>query len=78
VYTFKLRRGTSSDWATTNPILEDGEPGIEIDTNKLKIGDGIHHWLDLGYFSVTVTLVPAANWPPAPDSNPLHLYFRVP
>lgn len=28
--------------------------------------------------SVTVTLVPAASWPPAADSNPLHLYFRVP
>jgi hypothetical protein len=28
--------------------------------------------------SVTVTLVPAASWPPASDSNPLHLYFRVP
>lgn len=28
--------------------------------------------------SVTVTLVPAEDWPPAADSNPLHLYFRVP
>lgn len=28
--------------------------------------------------SVTVTLVAAADWPPAADSNPLHLYFRVP
>lgn len=28
--------------------------------------------------SVTVTLVPSASWPPAADSNPLHLYFRVP
>lgn len=28
--------------------------------------------------SVTVTLVPEASWPPAPDANPLHLYFRVP
>lgn len=27
--------------------------------------------------SVTVTLVPAASWPPAPDSNPLHLYFKL-
>lgn len=28
--------------------------------------------------SVTVTLVPAASWPPAADADPLHLYFRVP
>jgi hypothetical protein len=28
--------------------------------------------------SATVTLVPDASWPPAADSNPLHLYVRVP
>jgi hypothetical protein len=28
--------------------------------------------------SVTVTLVPTASWPPAADSNPLHLYSWVP
>lgn len=28
--------------------------------------------------SATVTLVPAASWPPPADANPLHLYFRVP
>jgi hypothetical protein len=28
--------------------------------------------------SVTVTMVPDANWPPAADANPLHWYVRVP
>jgi len=28
--------------------------------------------------SVTVTLVASVDWPPASDSNPLHLYFRTP
>ena len=27
-----------------NPILLKGEIGIEIDTNKIKIGDGVKTW----------------------------------
>ncbi|WP_307211711.1 collagen-like triple helix repeat-containing protein [Microbacterium testaceum] len=27
--------------------------------------------------SVTVTLIPDASWPPAADSNPLHIYVRM-
>lgn len=27
--------------------------------------------------SVTVTLVASADWPPASDSNPLHLYIKT-
>jgi len=189
MFTFKLRRGSASGWATANPILRAGEPGIETDTNKFKFGNGTSAWLTLPYFvdvngvniliadavlegvpgptgptgptgatgstgpkgdkgddgdvgltgstgstgptgptgpqgpkgddgdvgltgadgadgstgaigptgpkgddgdvgltgadgsdgeSVTVTLVATADWPPASDSNPLHLYFRVP
>jgi hypothetical protein len=50
MYTFKLRRGYFNYWTTKNPILNEGEPGFEINTNKFKIGDGIHHWNDLPYF----------------------------
>jgi len=165
-YEFNFRRGMSGTWAARNSILGPGEPGLETDTGKIKIGDGQTSWVNLPYFvdeeiisemiaaaelqgppgddgedgadgapglsayqiavangfvgnqtqwlaslvgppgangtdgtngsdgedgqdgvdgtdgvdgeSVTVTLVPAANWPPASDSNPLHLYFRVP
>jgi len=49
-FTFKLRRDIAADWTTANPILMEGEPGVEIDTNKFKIGDGIHYWNDLDYF----------------------------
>ena len=44
------RRGTASQWTTANPILAAGEIGFESDTNKFKIGDGVNHWEDLGYF----------------------------
>ena len=47
--TFKLKRGTAARWAEVNPILEQGEPGFVYDENRLKIGDGIHHWNDLPY-----------------------------
>lgn len=187
-WVFKLRRDTAAEWASENPRLAAGEPGVELDTGKFKIGDGVRSWADLPYFldqqdftpiiqamiaaaviegvpgpegdsayavavnngfvgtesqwlaslvgpkgdtgaqgaqglqgpqgipgdtgpegpqgdegpqgiegpqgpagadgadgtdgadgeSVVVTLVPASSWPPAPDSNPLHLYFRVP
>jgi hypothetical protein len=48
---FQLRRSTSSNWTSTNPILQSGEPGFEIDTYKLKIGDGITRWNLLPYIS---------------------------
>ena len=48
------RRGTASQWISTNsgsgPILSAGEIGYESDTNKFKIGDGTNHWIDLDYF----------------------------
>lgn len=53
ITTFLLKRGTAARWAEVNPILEQGEPGFEIDTGKLKIGDGIRHWLELDYIGET-------------------------
>ena len=47
--TFQLKRGTAQRWIEVNPILKQGEPGFEYDTGKLKIGDGIKHWLELDY-----------------------------
>jgi hypothetical protein len=48
---FQLRRGTQTRWAEVNPILHQGEPGFEYDTNRLKIGDGINPWLKLPYIT---------------------------
>lgn len=47
--TFKVRRGDSKAWASINPTLTDGEPGYELDTHRLKIGDGNKPWNDLPY-----------------------------
>jgi hypothetical protein len=48
--TFQLRRGNSSGatgWTTVNPVLVSGEPGFELDTTTLKIGDGSTTWNNL-------------------------------
>ena len=47
--TFKLRRGTAAEWLADNPILTHGEPGFEIDTGRLKIGNGMSTWSNLRY-----------------------------
>ena len=58
----KLRRDIAANWADpgTNPVLDQGEPGFEIDSNKLKIGNGTSRWTDLPYIS-TNDLPPNAN-----------------
>jgi hypothetical protein len=45
----QLRRGTESAWTAANPLLADGEMGLESDTAKFKIGDGVTYWNSLVY-----------------------------
>lgn len=46
----QLRNDTAANWASVNPKLAKGEIGIEINTNKIKIGNGTDLWNDLPYF----------------------------
>ena len=46
---FQLKRGNAEAWARNNPTLEAGEPGVELDTGKLKVGNGITPWNELEY-----------------------------
>lgn len=45
----EFRQDTAANWASNNPILAQGEPGIETDTRRIKIGDGVSTWLQLSY-----------------------------
>ena len=47
----QLRRGDAADWTSANPLLAEGELGIELDTIKIKIGNGIDNWNALAYVS---------------------------
>jgi hypothetical protein len=51
----QIRRGNAIDWTNANPILAQGEIGFELDTNKIKIGNGSTAWNSLNYSG----LVPA-------------------
>lgn len=47
--TIQFRRGSAYLWNNVNPVLAEGEAGFEIDTGRLKIGDGISVWTNLDY-----------------------------
>lgn len=66
-----LRSDTSENWAKTdvenagaNAKLLSGEMGIELlgdGVTKIKIGDGVHTWAELPYFSGEMPEIPSAN-----------------
>ncbi len=40
----QLRNDTAAGWTAANPILAIGEMGLETDTDKFKLGNGIDTW----------------------------------
>ena len=51
----KIRRGTSSEWTSANPVLDLGELGLETDTKKLKAGTGSTAWNSLEYLTKNIS-----------------------
>lgn len=50
-----LKNDLAAKWEANNPILDQGEMGIEYDTNKFKFGNGTTHWNDLPYAGADAT-----------------------
>lgn len=50
----QLRRDTTLNWESNNPVLALGEIGLDTTTGNFKIGDGTSQWNDLLYFSKDV------------------------
>lgn len=48
----QLRNDTAENWNTKNPLLLQGEMGVEFDTGKIKIGNGTDRWTALEYSGV--------------------------
>lgn len=46
----QLRRDTAAAWTAANPILAQGEIGVDLTNKKIKIGDGTAEWNDLTYW----------------------------
>jgi hypothetical protein len=65
----QLRRGLSAEWTTANPILAEGEMGVELDTKKYKIGDGITQWVTLQYSTGTKADIGLGNVDNTSDMN---------
>ena len=45
----QIRRDTSANWTSADPVMAQGELGIETNTNKVKAGDGSTAWSSLTY-----------------------------
>lgn len=53
----QLRNDEAATWVEKNPVLLKGEMGIEVDTGKIKIGDGTKAWNELNYSGVDETAI---------------------
>lgn len=47
--TIQLRRDSAANWTSVNPVLAEGEVGLELDTGLRKVGDGATAWTALSY-----------------------------
>lgn len=50
---FAIRRGLHDDLIALNETPKDGEPIFEIDTGDVKIGDGVHPYVELPYLGIS-------------------------
>lgn len=57
----QMRRGTAAQWTTANTLLAEGEIGLELDTQKFKMGTGVLAWNSLGYYSAGASTVTSVN-----------------
>lgn len=46
----RLRRDTAANWTAADPVLLNGEVGIETDTRRFKVGNGTLAWSALSYY----------------------------
>lgn len=49
--TVTMKQDPAADWTSRNPVLGQFEIGIESDTGKAKLGDGVTAWNSLSYFN---------------------------
>ena len=63
----QLRRDIAANWVSHDPILAQGEVGLELDSHSLKIGDGSTAWTSLLYGPALGVLINQA----APKTTPI-------
>jgi hypothetical protein len=80
--TLQFRRDTASNWTTNNPVLAQGELGLETDTHAYKIGDGATSWANLSYNQLapeisTLLLDGQSSDASTPSSGDLVVYSKA-
>lgn len=53
----QLRRDTTANWSANNPVLAEGEIGVDTTLKQAKIGDGSTAWNSLAYGLATIETV---------------------
>lgn len=43
----QIKTGTTAEWASADPILDEGEPGYDYEANLFKVGTGTDRWSTL-------------------------------
>ena len=57
----QLRRGSTSEWSTADPVLAQGEIGVDINVNRFKIGTGLTSWNYLDYSAAFDIIIQSSN-----------------
>jgi hypothetical protein len=65
----QLRRDSAANWQSTNPTLAQGEVGIDLTSNKIKIGNGTTAWNGLPYFDDKETVFTTVNSSVIPSTD---------
>lgn len=50
---FQFRRDTAANWESNNPILSEGEFGLDLTNQRFKIGDGVNTWNNIEFSQYT-------------------------
>lgn len=45
----RIRRDTTANWTSVNPVLALGEIAADMDLHRIKVGNGTSRWTDLAY-----------------------------
>lgn len=60
----RVRRASSSEWSSINPVLALGEIAYETNSNRLKVGNGVSFWSGLPYVTIDQNSIDFPDPPP--------------
>ena len=73
--TITIRKGSSSQWSSTNPVLASGEPAFDTTNNILKIGNGVSNWNSLNSISANPEIYQYNNTSNFPSSGNINYLY---